>query len=93
MSTLDSILDLYSKDLDTSTEFRGRAVTGSGQLGEPTTTTCSVKKKALGGKRLMFLFKSGDKQAHAYLSKQVVKELRMELKFDIKLHPKQHRKK
>ena len=27
LSTLDSILDLYSKDLDTSTEFRGRAVT------------------------------------------------------------------
>ena len=93
LSTLDSILDLYSKDLDTSTEFRGRAVTGSGQLGEPTTTTCSVRKKPLGGKRLMFLFKSGGKQAHAYLTKQVVKELRMELKFDIKLHPKQHRKK
>ena len=91
LSTLDSILDLFSKDLDTSTEFRGRAVTGSGQLGEPTTTTCSVRKKPLGGKRLMFVFTSGNHKAHTYLSKTIVKELRMELKMDKKLHPKQHR--
>lgn len=90
-ATLDAILDLFDKDVDTSVTFRGRAATGSNRLGEPTTTTCVVTKKPIVGKRLLFLFVSGKHQAGTYLSKTVVKELRAEFKIDRKLHPKQHR--
>ena len=62
------------------------------QLGEPVTTTCAVVKKTLGGKRLQFLFPEGKRQGRAYLSKSTLKNLRMNFKIDIKLHPKQHRK-
>ena len=34
----------------------------------------------------------GKRQGRAYLSKSTLKELRMNFKIDIKLHPKQHRK-
>ena len=91
LATLGDILDLYSKDVDTTVEFRGRAATGSDRLGEPNTSTCIVQKKPLGGKRLLFQFTCGKRQAQTYLSKSVVKELRMGLKIDKKLHPKQHR--
>ena len=47
----------------------------------------------LGGKRLQFFFPEGKHSSHAYLSKTVLKQLRMNFKIDIKLHPKQHRKK
>lgn len=88
---LDAILDLFDRDVETTVEFQGRAATGSGRLGEPNTSTCVVKKKPLGGKRLLFLFTCGKRQAETCLTKSVVKELRMGLKMDKKLHPKQHR--
>ena len=56
LATIGSILDLYDKDVDTTMEFQGRAATNGFQLGEPVTTTCTVVKKMLGGKRLQFLF-------------------------------------
>lgn len=91
ITTLNSILDLYDKDLETTVEFRGRAATGSDRLGEPNVTLCMVKKKPLGGKRLEFFFDCGNRHAHAYLPKSVVKNLRTDLKIDKKLHPKLHR--
>ena len=93
LAAIDTILDLYDKDLDTTAEFSGRAATNGFKLGEPVTTTCTLVKKALGGKRLQFLFPEGKRQGRAYLSKSTLKELRMNFKLDIKLHPKQHRKK
>ena len=92
LATIDTILDLYDKDVDTTVEFSGRAATSGFKLGEPVTTTCTVVKKTLGGKRLQFLFPEGQRQGRAYLSKSTLKELRTDFKFDIKLHPKQHRK-
>ena len=92
LATIDSILDLYDKEVDTTAEFQGRAATNGFKLGEPVTSTCVVVKKALGGKRLQFLFPEGKRQGRAYLSKSTLKELRTNFKFDIKLHPKQHRK-
>ena len=92
MATISSILDLFDKDIDTTVEFQGRAATSGFSLGEPVTTTCTVVKKIIGGKRLQFLFPEGKHQARAYLSKTVLKELRTNFKIDIKLHPKQHRK-
>ena len=91
LATIGNILDLYGKDVDTTVEFQGRAATSGFKLGEPVTTTCTVVKKALGGKRLQFLFPEGKHQGRAYLSKSTLKELRINFKFDIKLHPKQHR--
>ena len=92
MTTIGEILDLYDKDVDTTVEFQGRAATSGFKLGEPVTTTCTVVKKMLGGKRLQFLFPEGKRQGRAYLSKSTLKELRTNFKIDIKLHPKQHRK-
>ncbi len=92
LATIDTILELYDKDVDTTTEFSGRAATSGFQLGESVTSTCVVVKKPLGGKRLQFLFPEGKRQGRAYLSKSTLKELRSNFKFDIKLHPKQHRK-
>jgi hypothetical protein len=92
LATIGTILELYDKDVDTTVEFQGRAATSGLKLGEPVTTTCTVVKKALGGKRLQFLFPEGKRQGRAYLSKSTLKELRTNFKIDIKLHPKQHRK-
>ena len=92
LATIADILDLYDKDVDTTVEFQGRAATSGFKLGEPVTSTCVVVKKPLVGKRLQFLFPEGQRQGRAYLSKSTLKELRMNFKIDIKLHPKQHRK-
>ena len=93
LATIGAILDLYGKGLETTAEFQGRAATNGFQLGEPVTSTCVVVKRPIvGGKRLQFLFPSGKRQARCYLSKSVLKQLRMNFKIDIKLHPKQHRK-
>ena len=93
LATIGAILDLYDKDVDTKVEFQGRAATNGFRLGDPVTASCTVVKKILGGKRLQFLFPEGKLQGRAYLSKSTLKELRTNFKFDIKLHPKQHRKK
>ena len=93
LDMLGRILDLYDEDVDTSVEFRGRSVNGAGHLEKPTTSTCVVEKKTLGGKRLRFLFKKDKGEGHAFLTKAVVKELRTNFKIDVKLHPKRHIKK
>ena len=92
LATIGNILDLYDKDVDTTVEFQGRAATSGSKIGEAVTSTCTVVKKTLGGKRLQFLFPEGKRQGRAYLSKSTLKELRTNFKLDIKLHPKQHRK-
>ena len=92
LATIDTMLDLYDKDVDTTVEFSGRAATSGSQLGDVVTSTCVVVKKPLGGKRLQFLFPSGKRKARCYLPKSALKELRTNFKLDIKLHPKQHRK-
>ena len=81
-ATLSSMLDLYDKDVETTVEYKS---------GDTTTSTCIVKKKTLGGKQLMFLYAGGKHETHTWLPKQVVKDLRQDLKIDKKLHPKHHR--
>jgi hypothetical protein len=90
-AALDNIMALYDKDLETTVEFQGRTVTGGERLGDASTTQCIVAKKPLGGKRLKFVFTQGKNQAHAYLTKQTLKELRMGLKISKKINPKLHR--
>jgi hypothetical protein len=90
-ATLSSMLDLYDKDVDTTVEYKSREAGRGDRLGDATTSTCIVKKKTLGGKQLMFLYAGGKHETHTWLPKQVVKDLRQDLKIDKKLHPKHHR--
>ena len=94
LAKIDDILALYDQDLDYTAEFDGRATTNGLQLGDSLTTTCTVIKKPLGGKRLRFDFKKGKKgkEDHVFLPKSAVKSLLSDFKTDIKLHPKHHRK-
>ena len=89
-ATIDDILDLFDKDLDTKAEFKGRTTSSGERLGEATTSTCVVTKKTLGGKRLKFTFSNGEREGEAYLTKSTLKSLRAEFKIHKKLHPKQH---
>ena len=86
LASLDAILKLFDKDVDFETEFPGRLTTGSGQLGEPTTVACVVKKKFLSGKFLRFYFVSGKHNAEADLGKSSLKFLRKGLEIDMKRH-------
>ena len=89
--TIDNIMALYDKDLETTAEFKGRGAKNGAHLGDENIVKCMVVKKTLGGKRLEFFFPQGNRTAHAYLTKQVLKELRSELKISKKLQPKLHR--
>ena len=91
LATLGSMIDLYDMDVDTTIEFSGRASTNSFKLGESVTSTCTVVKRFLGGKRLEFIFPVGKYQAVCYVPKSVLRDLRTNFKIDIKLHPSQHR--
>lgn len=93
LATVDDILAMFDKDLGTTEVWRGRAVTGSGRLSDAIDAGCVVGKKLLGGKCLQFFFNSGKRETYAILTKSVLKELRANFKFDLKLHPNQHRKK
>lgn len=88
--TIDNILDLYDENEGTTTEFEGRDATGSDRLGKPTTISCTVRRKIIGGKHLQFVFISGNHYAESYLSKSVLKQLRWGFKLDKKLHKSQH---
>ena len=90
-ATLSSMLDLYDKDVETTVEYKSREAGRGDRLGDATTSTCIVKKKTLGGKQLMFLYAGRNHETHPWLPKQVVKDLRQDLKIDKKLHPKHHR--
>ena len=91
LATLDTIFALYDREAGTVVQFQGRTTAGADRLTDPNTTTCTVQKRLLGGKRLVFTFTSGRRECGVYLNKGIVKQLRFGLKTDIKLHPKQHR--
>ena len=90
-ASIDTLLALYDREPGTVVEFRGRTTTGAERLAESNSTTCEVKKRLLGGKRLLFSFASGRFQCGVYLTKGVVKQLRFGLKTNMKLNPKLHR--
>lgn len=88
LAAIDGMLALYDKDIDDVFEFQGRLTTGSGQLGDPTTVTCVVRKKFLSGKFLRFYFVSGKHNAESDLGKSTLKFLRKGLEMDMKRHKK-----
>ncbi|MBQ9883260.1 MAG: hypothetical protein IJM43_02255 [Bacteroidaceae bacterium] len=84
---LGEMLKIYDEDVDYVTQFVGRVIGGNGEtLGDEQQVVCQVTKKLLGGKQLMFVFMSGKYRAEAFLGKSVIKELRLGLKIDKKLH-------
>ena len=90
-ANVDRMNDLDEEDVETTVEYKSREAGRGDRLGDATTSTCIVKKKTLGGKQLMFLYAGGKHETHTWLPKQVVKDLRQDLKIDKKLHPKHHR--
>ena len=86
LASLDALFNLFDKDVDFQTEFPGRLTTGSGQLGDPTTVACVVKKKFLSGKFLRFYFVRGKHNTEADLGKSSLKFLRKGLEMDMKRH-------
>lgn len=88
-ATLDRIFALYDQNLETTTEFEGRACTAGPKMADPITVTCVVTKKPLsifGGKRLQFLYPCDDKTATTFLLKSDLKQIRNGLRFDKTLH-------
>lgn len=87
---LDSLQAMYELDEGTVKEFKSRTTNGAERLTDQSITTCIVKKKMIGGKKLLFTFTSGKSECGVYLTKGLIKQLRFGLKTDIKLHPKMH---
>ena len=90
-AVLSDMLDLYKKDVNTTVEYKSREAAKGDRLGGTTSSTCIVKRKPLAGKQLKFFFAGGKRETHTWVPKQVIKELRWDLKTDKKLHPKHHR--
>ena len=82
-ATLDRIFALYDQDIETTTEFEGRACTAGPKMAGPVAVTCVVKKKSIfGGKRLQFLYPCDGRAAETYLLKSELRQIRNGLKFD-----------
>lgn len=85
-ASINSFLELLEKETGTTIEFPCRLTTGGDILGEHSTTTCTIVKRFLEGKRLCFRFKSWRHTAEADLTKSALKALRFGLKIDKKIH-------
>lgn len=84
---LDEMLSLFEQEAGTVREMPARMTTLSDRLGDDIQLVCEVKKKLLGGKRLLLYFPVGRYEGQTYLNKSTVKQLRWGLKMDQKLHP------
>ncbi|MBO7050453.1 MAG: hypothetical protein J6W42_07565 [Bacteroidaceae bacterium] len=84
---IESISELLNKAPGSTFEFPCRINNGADRLGQESTTTCTVAKRFLRGKLLVFSFESGSRNAQAELSKSALKQLRFGLKLDKKIHP------
>lgn len=86
LASLDGLLAMADKDVNTYVELPARLTTGAGKLAGTTTITCIVRKKFIGGKYLQFQFESGKHTAEANLSKSSIKFLRKSLEIYMKRH-------
>lgn len=84
---LDEMLSLFEQEAGTVREMPARMTTLGDRLGDDIQLVCEVKKKLLGGKRLLLYFPVGRFEGQTYLNKSTVKQLRWGLKMDQKLHP------
>ena len=87
LAFLDGLLDLIDKEPGSAAEFPCRLSTGAERLADAGTATCMVVKRFLQGKRLCFLFRSGERTAETDLTKGNIKALRSGITFYRKLHP------
>ena len=86
-ATLDTLLAMTELETGTTMELPARMTYGSDRLGDMSTAICMVQKPLIGGKRLVFLFESGQYMAETYLKRSSIKQLHRNLKFYKKLHP------
>lgn len=84
LASLDTLLSMFDKDVNTVVELPARMSTGADRLGVAAKVPCIVKKKFIGGKYLQFHFVSGKHTAEADLSKSTVKFLKKGLELDMK---------
>ena len=75
-ATLDALTNLFDEDPGVTAEFPCRLTNGAEGLTDHDTATCTVVKRFLQGKRLLFVFKSGSRTAEADLTKPGLKTLR-----------------
>jgi len=88
-ASLNELLSLLGEAPGTTQEFEGRTTLGAEALAPGTVTTrCTVVKRALEGKRLCFVFPSGDRIVEADLTKAAIKSLRSGFKFHQKIYKK-----
>ena len=80
---LDGLLALLDKDVNTFVDLPARLTTGAESLSGPTTITCTVRKKLIGGKYLQFCF-LGEQLSEVNLSKSSIKFLKKALQIDMK---------
>ncbi|MBR6932065.1 MAG: hypothetical protein IKH49_02055 [Bacteroidales bacterium] len=86
-ASLDGFLELLENAPGTTKEFPCRLSSGAERLGGSGTAACMVVKRFLQGKRLSFLFKSGNRTAQADLTKSGIKSLRWSMDIEQKLRP------
>ena len=84
---IDTLLALREKEPGTTVDFRCRMTNGAGHLTDYSTATCVVVKRFLQTKRLCFHFVSGRRTAEADIKKTELKNLRLNMKINNKLHP------
>lgn len=89
-AVLGDLLEMCDEEVGTMKEYVTRESKNE-RLGDQGVTVCQVEKKLLGGKRLGFFYAKGAFTTDLHLTKSAIKELRMGMKIDKKLHPKQHR--
>ena len=84
---LDGLLEFLNEKIGTTKEFKYRKTNGAERLTDTDVSTCTVTKRFLQSKRLSFQFVSGNRTVETDLKKSTIKNLRLNIKINKKLHP------
>ena len=84
---LDGLLELLNQKIGTTKEFKYRKTNGAERLTDTDVSTCTVTKRFLQSKRLSFQFVSGNRTVETDLKKSTIKNLRLSVRINKKLHP------
>lgn len=84
---LDGLLELLNEKIGTTKEFKYRKTNGAERLTDTDVSTCTVTKRFLQSKRLSFQFVSGNRTVETDLKKSTIKNLRLSVRINKKLHP------
>jgi len=84
---MDELLEFLNEKIGTKKEFQYRKTNGADLLTDTDISTCTVTKRFLQSKRLSFQFVSGKRTVETDLKKSTIKNLRLNIKINKKLHP------